>query len=103
MKYLVVLDRSSIIGDEYASGANGGTIKLGGVEHSALDCKEILHEMYYLLVTRDMKRHGGGSQTIYIPHSAVAFILGYDKGDPLPMGFSASTECWNLIRLEEAI
>ena len=35
MKYLVVLDRSSIIGDEYAAGANDGTIKLGGVEHES--------------------------------------------------------------------
>ena len=90
MKYLVFLDRNSIVGEQYASGTNDGIIESGGAEHPALDCTEILHEAYYLLVTRDMGRHGGGSQTIYIPHSAVAFILAYDKTDYLPPGFSAA-------------
>jgi len=90
MRYLVVLYRDSVIGSNYAEGSNDGFILVNDVQHPVLDCIDVIHEAYYLLVTRDMKKTKGGTQTLYIPHASIAFIVGYAKGDERPIGFASS-------------
>jgi hypothetical protein len=60
----------------------------GGSGSPALDCVEISTDApYYLYVKRDMRLHGGGTQTLHIPHSSVAYIVCYADNGPKPLGF----------------
>jgi hypothetical protein len=88
MRYLVVLDRNSPAGTAYAAGNNDGMAQVGTESYPAIDCIEIQPESpYYLFAKRETKKPVGGTQTLYLPHSAVAFIVCYALGDPKPMGF----------------
>jgi hypothetical protein len=88
VRYLVVVDRGSTIGRVYAQGTNDGWVTSGDEKHPVLDCTEIDPDGPYLFVKRDMTRHGGKYQTIYIPHGFVAFILVYADEGPKPIGFT---------------
>ena len=88
MRYLVVLDRNSPAGTAYASGNNDGMVSVGTEEYPALDCVEIqMDQPYYLYAKREMKKPAGATQVLHLPHSAVAFIAGYDDDGPKPIGF----------------
>jgi hypothetical protein len=82
MRFLVVLDAKTPIGETYLAGNNDGTAS----GHPVLDCKSIDGSSYqYLVCTRDSSR-SGVKQTIHVPHHAVAYILEYAKGDERPFG-----------------
>jgi hypothetical protein len=87
MRYLVVLDVRSTVGRVYA-GSNDGGVADGELKHPALDCTEIATDgPCYLFAIRDMTKHGGGSQRLYVPHGAVAFIICYADEGPMPLEF----------------
>lgn len=93
MRYLVILRLDSPIGITYANGNHDGTVAVGKDSYPVLDCIEIQPDApHYLFVTREIKKPVGNTpgprtQTLYIPHFAVAFILCYAMGDPTPIGF----------------
>jgi hypothetical protein len=88
MRYLVVLDRNSPAGTAYESGNNDGMVTVGTESYPALDCVEVqMDQPYYLYAKREMKKPAGEPQTLHLPHSAVALIVGYADDGPRPMGF----------------
>jgi hypothetical protein len=92
MRYLVVLRLDSPMGIAYSTGNNDGIVTVGKESYPALDCIEIQPDApHYLFVTREIKKPVGNkagphTQTLYIPHFSVAFIVCYDVSVN-PIGF----------------
>lgn len=86
MKFLVVLDSRSVIGQTYLNGNNDG-ISDG---HPCLSCTKLdSSHPHYLHVVREYARDGrSGTQTLHIPHHAVAFVAEYAHTEPAPFGFA---------------
>jgi hypothetical protein len=99
MRYLVVLRLDSPMGLNYIGGNHEGTVAVGKESYPFIDCAKLEEKLNYLFVTREMRKpppstkHLGNTQTLFIPHSAVAFIVCYDVADPAvsdppnPIGF----------------
>jgi hypothetical protein len=89
VRFLVVLDAHSIIGRVYSRGQNDGYVNDGTDRHPVLDCLEVATDSAsYLFAKRDMKRHGGGHQSLHIPHSSVVAVHIYADEAPKPFGFT---------------
>jgi hypothetical protein len=88
MRYLVVLDSRTTMGRHFlADKNNDGMAGDADSKQPALDCPKVdPSNFHYLIVTREI-RHGGGTQELYIPHSAVAYVVCYEDKGPKPMGF----------------
>lgn len=92
MKYLVTLDRNSVVGATYANGNNDGYCTDGDINHPVLDCLEVDLTGYFAYLKRDLSRQGKAFQGVHIPHSAIAFVLSYAVGEPRPIGFTTTIE-----------
>jgi len=86
MRYVVILDPNTHAGRAYAEGVNDGTTTQ---DLPIIDCSEIDESGPYLLCTRNSRRTDGLDQTLWIPHHAVAYVVGYAKEDGRPAGFLA--------------
>jgi hypothetical protein len=88
MRYLIVLDCHSPVGEIYASGTNDGFVKgPGGLKHPVLDCTEIeTHNPHYIFAKRPLKEPGL-HQSLYLPHGSVVQIVVYDDQQARPPGF----------------
>lgn len=88
MRYLVVLDANSSIGQIYLNGSNDGYVAEGEERHPVLDCAEVdIHQPYYLFAKRDMSKQGSSHQSLHISHSSVLFVQIYADEGPRPIGF----------------
>lgn len=86
MRYLVVLDPNTHAGRAYAEGFNDGVTTH---DLPVIDCSATEDAGPYLLCTRNSRRTEGLDQTLWIPHYAVAFVIGYAQEDQRPVGFLA--------------
>lgn len=86
MKYLVILDGRSVIGQLYRNGSNDG---MSG-DHPVLLCSKLdASHHVYLACTRPLPNRGESHQSLLIPHHAVAQILEFAKEPPAGFGFFA--------------
>lgn len=92
MRYLIVLNANSPIGQLYSQGtiqdgSNDG-FTAGDFRHPILDCTEIaIDSPYYIFAKRAANREGAPRQSIYVPHGSVVAIYRYDEREPHPLGF----------------
>lgn len=85
MRYLIVIDPNSQVGRIYADSCD--LVATGGLP--CIDCSEMDAVGPYIACTRDSKRPDVTRQSLWIPHSAVVLVVGYEKEAERPIGFSA--------------
>lgn len=83
MRYLIVLDPNTVAGSAYAAGSNDGMAR----DCPVIDCSSIDIAGAYMSCIRDTAHKGGSDQTLWIPHHAIAYVLGYAKDETRPIGF----------------
>lgn len=88
MRYIVVLDTNTQVGRAYAEGVNDGETTQG---LPIIDCSLIDETGPYLSCTRNSRRTEGLDQSLWIPHFAVAYIVGYAQEDQRPIGFGLAS------------
>jgi hypothetical protein len=87
MRYLVMLDPSTPVGNMYARGTHDGIFSGA---YPALDCTEISFDNPgYIYAIRENR--AGLRQTLYLPAHTVVLILCYDVTQPMPIGFVPAT------------
>lgn len=89
MRYVVVLDTNTHAGRVYKDGVNDGETTQG---LPIIDCSEIDEMGPYLRCTRNSRRTDGLDQSLWIPHHAVAYVVGYALEDRRPVGFSLAPD-----------
>jgi hypothetical protein len=92
MRYLIVLDARSVVGQIFAE-HNDGLVTAGGLNHPMLECSEIdLSIPAYIFAIRNTRAAGGRNQRIYLPHGSVVSIQEFDVNNPLrgPIGFHST-------------
>lgn len=84
MRFFIVLDAQSVIGQTYLRGNHDATSE----GHPAIDCKAIEDVGPYLRASRNTANRGGSDQTLWIPHHSVVCIVEYAQDAPRPFGFA---------------
>ena len=87
MKYIVVINRNSPVGQAYQH--RFPVAKVGDESHVAFCCTEMdASNPHYMFVKTEQTPQGSKRQSLHLPHGSVLFVIQYAETEPMPIGFS---------------
>ena len=86
MKFMVVIDRHSPVGQTYSEWLPH--VRSGETHHPVFLCTEMdASNPWYMFVRTESTKKYTGDQSIHLPHGSVLFVVQYAEGETPPIGF----------------